>query len=66
MYFVVRRNAGGKYRWRAVGDTNKIMAASELMNSKQACLDAIATVQAEAKSAKVRDATATSTAKGEV
>ncbi len=58
MYFTIRRNAAGQYWWRAVGDNNKIMAASELMNSKKACGEAIETVKAEAADAKVHDKTA--------
>jgi uncharacterized protein YegP (UPF0339 family) len=46
--FVIRRNAAGQFWWRAMGDNNKIMAASELMTNKQWCLDAIATVKREA------------------
>lgn len=53
MRFVIRKNAAGQFWWRAVGDNNKIMAASELMQDKQSCLDAIAVVQAEAATAKV-------------
>jgi uncharacterized protein YegP (UPF0339 family) len=57
MYFTIRKNAGGKFWWRAVGDNNEIMAASELMERKQSCYDAIATVQAEAATASIHDKT---------
>jgi uncharacterized protein YegP (UPF0339 family) len=57
MYFVIRKNKAGKLWWRAVGDNNEIMAASELMESKQSCKDAIAVVQGETASAKVIDKT---------
>lgn len=40
-----------------LGDDNKIMAASELMTTKQSCLDAITTVKAEAHNAPVVDMT---------
>lgn len=52
-------------RWRTVGDNNKIMAASELMDSKQSCLEAIATVRAEAKSATVDDRTGETKERGD-
>jgi uncharacterized protein YegP (UPF0339 family) len=42
---VILRNEAGKFRWRAVGDNNEIMAASQMMERKQSCLDSIATVQ---------------------
>lgn len=57
MYFVIRKNKAGQFWWRAVGDNNEIMAASELMTTKAACQTAIATVQAEAAGAKVHDKT---------
>jgi uncharacterized protein YegP (UPF0339 family) len=55
MYFAIRRSDDGQYWWRAVGDNNEIMAASELMTSKQSCEHAIAVIQAEAGDALVRD-----------
>jgi uncharacterized protein YegP (UPF0339 family) len=64
--FVVRRNAAGQFWWRAVGDNNKIMAASELMTNKQSCLDAIATVKREAATARVDDKTAETSTRGAV
>lgn len=57
VYFVIRKNKAGQFWWRAVGDNNEIMAASELMTTKQSCKDAIAVVQTEAASAKVFDKT---------
>jgi len=57
MYLVIRKSAAGKYWWRAVGDNNEIMAASQLMTAKQSCEDSIATIQAEAASAVVYDKT---------
>ena len=66
MYFVIRRNAQGKFWWRAVGDNNEIMAASELMNSKQACKDAIEVVKEEASTALVFDKTRETSKRGEV
>lgn len=57
MYFVIRKNAAGKFWWRAVGGNNEIMAASELMDSKQSCQRAIDVVKAEAASATVHDKT---------
>jgi uncharacterized protein YegP (UPF0339 family) len=66
MYFVIRKNKAGKFWWRAVGDNNEIMAASELMESKQACKDAIATVQAEAAGAQVIDKTSETKERGSV
>lgn len=57
MRFVVRKNAAGKFWWRIVGGNNEIMAASELMDRKQSCLDAIAVVKRDAATAKVDDMT---------
>lgn len=57
MYFTIRKNKDGEFWWRAVGDNNKILAASELMKAKSSCEDAIKTIQAEAASAKVLDKT---------
>ena len=50
MYFAIRRSDNGQYWWRAVGDNNEIMAASELMKTKQNCEHAISVMQAEARS----------------
>ena len=58
MYFTIRKNKDGKFWWRAVGDNNEIMAASELMSAKASCEEAIRTIQAEAASAKIHDKTA--------
>jgi uncharacterized protein YegP (UPF0339 family) len=55
MYFAIRRSDDGQYWWRAVGDNNEIMGASELMTSKQSCEHAIAVIKAEAASAPLRD-----------
>lgn len=58
MRFVIRKNAAGKFWWRAVADGNhEIMAASELMERKQSCVDAIAIVKREAAYAQVDDST---------
>ena len=57
VYFVIRRNSAGQYWWRAVGDNNKILCASELMTSKAACHNGINVVKTEAASAKVFDKT---------
>lgn len=66
MRFVIRRNAAGQFWWPAVGDNNKIMAASELMTNKQSCIDAIATVKREAATARVDDNTAETSNRGVV
>lgn len=66
MYFVIRKNMAGKYWWRAVGDNNEIMAASELMDSKQSCKSAIAVVQAEAATGRVHDKTSEIKERGSV
>jgi len=59
MYFTIRKNKNGYFWWRAVSSgNNKILAASELMTSKQACHDAITIVQSEAFVAPVHDKTA--------
>jgi uncharacterized protein YegP (UPF0339 family) len=55
--FVVRKNSGGQYWWRAVGDNNEILAASELMKEKQSCLHGINVVKREAANAPVQDFT---------
>ncbi len=66
MYFVIRKNRAGKYWWRAVGDNNEIMAASELMASKQSCKNAVAVVKAEAASGRVIDRTDETKERGSV
>ena len=55
MYFAIRRSKDGQYWWRAVGDNNEIMAASELMSTKENCEYAILVIKAEAAAAPVRD-----------
>jgi uncharacterized protein YegP (UPF0339 family) len=55
MYFAIRRSDDGQYWWRAVGDNNEIMAASELMTSKQSCEHSIRVIQAQAADAPVHD-----------
>jgi uncharacterized protein YegP (UPF0339 family) len=57
MYFVIRRNSAGQYWWRAVGDNNKILCASELMTSKAACENGIDVVKKGAGNALVYDKT---------
>jgi len=57
MYFVIRRNSAGQYWWRAVGDNNEILAASELMTSKQSCINGINVVKRGAANAPVYDRT---------
>ncbi len=55
MYFAIRRSKDGQYWWRAVGDNNEIMAASELMTTKQSSEHAISVVKQEAATASARD-----------
>ncbi len=55
MYFAIRRSGDGQYWWRAVGDNNEIMAASELMTTKQSCEHSIRVIQDQAASASVLD-----------
>ena len=55
MYFAIRRSDNGQYWWRAVGDNNEIMAASELMKSKQSVEHAISVIKAEAADARLID-----------
>jgi uncharacterized protein YegP (UPF0339 family) len=57
MRFVILRNESGKFWWRAVGNNNEIMAASQMMERKQSCLDSIAAVQREAAKAEIVDKT---------
>ena len=66
MYFVIRKNSAGKFWWRAVGNNNQIMAASELMESKQSCQSAIEVVEAEAAIAPVYDKTSEVAERGSV
>ncbi|MCZ3387537.1 MAG: hypothetical protein LH645_00050 [Actinomycetia bacterium] len=54
MYFTIRKKQEGKYWWRAVGDNNEIMTASQLLNSKQACIEV---VRGEASDVPVHDKT---------
>ena len=55
MYFTIQRSKEGQCWWRAVGDNNEIMAASELMKSKQSVEHAISVIQAEAADARILD-----------
>jgi uncharacterized protein YegP (UPF0339 family) len=57
MKFVILRNETGKFWWRAVGNNNELMAASQIMERKQSCLDSIETVQREAVKAEIVDRT---------
>lgn len=57
MYFVIRRNTANQYWWRAVGDNNEILCASELMTSKQSCLHGINVVKSGAANAPIYDKT---------
>jgi uncharacterized protein YegP (UPF0339 family) len=57
VYFIIRRNSADQFWWRAVGDNNKILAASETMTSKAACQHGIAVVKAEPAYAPVYDRT---------
>jgi uncharacterized protein YegP (UPF0339 family) len=57
MRFVIRKNSQGKFWWRAVAVNNEILAASELMNSKQSCENGIRVVMEGAGSAEVVDMT---------
>lgn len=57
MYFTIRRNGSRRYRWRAVGDNDEVMAHSKLMSSKASCQSAIDTIKAEAARAPVYDKT---------
>jgi uncharacterized protein YegP (UPF0339 family) len=57
MYFAIRRSKDGQYWWRAVGDNNEIMAASELMTTKQSCRHAIDVIRTQAAVAPVHDQT---------
>ena len=55
MYFAILRSDDGQYWWRAVGDNHEIMAASELLTTKQSAEHSIAVVKAEAAGAPVYD-----------
>ncbi len=58
MYFAIRKNESGQFSWRAVADNNEILAASETLASKEACLNAIDVVKGEAGAAEIKDQTA--------
>lgn len=66
MRFVIRKNKDGKFWWRAVGDNNKILAASELMESKAACENGIDVVKKGASSARIVDMTGENSERGAV
>ena len=67
MRFVIRKNAQNKYWWRAVSDGNsEILAASELLETKQECLHAINIVKREAHLARIDDMTHVTSVKGQV
>lgn len=51
------KNVAQKYWWTAVAKNGKTLAHSEMLSSKQACTNAIATVKAEAASGLVYDET---------
>ena len=57
MYFVIRRNSANQYWWRAVGNNNEVLCASELMTSKSACLNGINVVKQGAANAPIIDKT---------
>jgi uncharacterized protein YegP (UPF0339 family) len=57
VYFEIRRNSAGQYWWRAVGNNNEILCASELMTGKAACLNGINVVKSGAASAPIYDKT---------
>jgi uncharacterized protein YegP (UPF0339 family) len=58
MYFVIRKNPQGKYWWRSVADgNNEILAASELLENKAECFQAIEIVKLEASQAPTYDKT---------
>lgn len=56
MYFEIVSN-GSTYWWRIKGANHEIMATSEMLNSKQACQNAINVVKMGAASAPVYDRT---------
>jgi uncharacterized protein YegP (UPF0339 family) len=60
VYFAIRKNESGQFSWRAVADNNEILAASETLQSKDACTNAINVVKEQAASAEIKDQTAES------
>jgi uncharacterized protein YegP (UPF0339 family) len=66
VYFSIRRNPDGLYWWRAVSDSNVVLAASELMADKVACEAGIAEVSSGATWAPTYDHTDEVTARGQV
>ena len=58
MYFSIKKSAPGRYWWRIVSAGNhEILASSEILSSKQACLHAISIVQGGAYNARIFDET---------
>ena len=64
MYFAILRSDDGQYWWRAVGDNNEIMAASEMLTTKQSAEHSISVVQSDAASAPVYDQSENATRRG--
>ena len=62
MYFAILWSDDGQYWWRAVGDNNEIMAASELLTTSAE--HSISVVQAEAARAPVYDQSEDATPRG--
>lgn len=58
MYFDIYKSAkNGQYWWVAKGENNRTLGSSELMISKQSCVDAIKVIKQGASSANVYDET---------
>jgi uncharacterized protein YegP (UPF0339 family) len=58
MYFDIHKSShNGQYWWVAKGENNKTLCSSELMTTKQACINGISVVKEGAKTANVYDET---------
>lgn len=56
MYFEIKSASGG-YRWYIRGGNHEVMAHSEVLTTKAACLNAIGVVKRDARNAPVYDRT---------
>ncbi len=57
MYFRINKKAPGQYWWVAKGNNNETLCASEILNSKASCHNAIRVLKAGASGGSVQDNT---------
>lgn len=58
MYFDIHKSSkNGQYWWVAKGENNRTLCSSELMTTKQACINGVSVVKEGAHAANVYDET---------